>query len=517
MIEWPLRAWRACLAWCAVVVGAFLAHAALYPGILYDDPYISYRYARNWADGVGIVFNPDEKVEGYSNFLHVAILAGADRVLRVDQPDMGLVLSFGAPILLLILLTCRAVREGHAPIAAMLLALTTPWAFWAGRGLETPVYASLVTVTLVLAARPPSSGAGWYWAASLWTFATLTALYRIEGPMWCLVVGIAGLLGQFAARRRSEALPTWARAWWTAAAVSFALQLAYHGWRVAYFGRLFPNTYQAKATGPLLERLASGGEYLASGRAADALLPFAALLLAVILGGRARATARLFVCAIVAQLGFVLIVGGDWMIMARFLMPVLPIVALLAEDCWSDVAARRRDSPAASMVLVALILATLSGTAYRNGPIIQAMRDGSLTPPMISLAEWMHDRLPHDHWVAGEEMGIIPWFSGLRFVDLHGLITREVADRPGGLHHKFDADWLIARRPEYIILLTVPQVEFDPATLRATHDASGAILAHQTLWREYGLLRRQARGTTSFERVDMLLLARRDLGIPLIG
>src|SRR5947208_12083 len=43
---------------------------------LCDDAFISFRYARNFARGHGLVFNAGfERIEGYSNFLWVLILA----------------------------------------------------------------------------------------------------------------------------------------------------------------------------------------------------------------------------------------------------------------------------------------------------------------------------------------------------------------------------------------------------------------------------------------------------------
>ena len=36
-----------------------------------DDAYISFRYAQNLLDGHGLVFNPGDPVEGYSNLLWV--------------------------------------------------------------------------------------------------------------------------------------------------------------------------------------------------------------------------------------------------------------------------------------------------------------------------------------------------------------------------------------------------------------------------------------------------------------
>ena len=42
---------------------------------LTDDAFISFRYVRNLLEGHGLVFNPGEYVEGYTNFLWVVVLA----------------------------------------------------------------------------------------------------------------------------------------------------------------------------------------------------------------------------------------------------------------------------------------------------------------------------------------------------------------------------------------------------------------------------------------------------------
>src|SRR5262245_20471697 len=60
------------LALCAAALGLHVWRYAF----LCDDAFISFRYARNLAQGYGLVFNPGfERVEGYSNFLWVIILA----------------------------------------------------------------------------------------------------------------------------------------------------------------------------------------------------------------------------------------------------------------------------------------------------------------------------------------------------------------------------------------------------------------------------------------------------------
>ena len=45
-----------------------------------DDAYISYRYARNFARGLGLVYNSGERIEGYTNFLWTVLLGGGIRV-----------------------------------------------------------------------------------------------------------------------------------------------------------------------------------------------------------------------------------------------------------------------------------------------------------------------------------------------------------------------------------------------------------------------------------------------------
>ena len=53
---------------------------------LQDDAYISFRYARNAALGHGLVYNPGEPVEGYTNFLWTALFIPVE-LLGLDPGD----------------------------------------------------------------------------------------------------------------------------------------------------------------------------------------------------------------------------------------------------------------------------------------------------------------------------------------------------------------------------------------------------------------------------------------------
>ncbi|MBX9687826.1 MAG: hypothetical protein K2X27_14060 [Candidatus Obscuribacterales bacterium] len=50
-----------------------------------DDSYIGYRYSYNWANSLGLYFNPGEKLMGMTSHLHLFILSVFSRLLRIED------------------------------------------------------------------------------------------------------------------------------------------------------------------------------------------------------------------------------------------------------------------------------------------------------------------------------------------------------------------------------------------------------------------------------------------------
>lgn len=106
-----------------------------------DDAYVSFRYSENLIRGSGLVYNPGERVEGFSNFLHV--LLGTALLLIVDRDHLYLAASLVNLMLLAVCLmlfhrlAARRLPPARAPAATLLFALTPSLWAWSASGMET--------------------------------------------------------------------------------------------------------------------------------------------------------------------------------------------------------------------------------------------------------------------------------------------------------------------------------------------------------------------------------------------
>ncbi len=306
-----------------------------------DDAFISFRMARNLAEGHGLRFNPDgPAVEAASNFLLTVALAGAHRVgLSILQSSLGIAV---ASAVLTLLLLAWAVRRSCGPWGAWApAALATMTIFQRNmvNGLETSMFGLLLLAAVVLYVRSQSSGRGALRGRrALFLSSTLFALVsmtRPEGPMYMVALGLLRLLDLARRRRRGDPSGLKGEAIW--AGGFFLLYLPYFAWRLVYFGKLLPNTYYAKEVffSSALHKLQIGAIYL------EVMSLLEPLLLVSILAGTwlllvaPSKRVRTLLAVVAAQTLFLVLSGGDWSHMfgyGRFLCPALPMVLwLLAE------------------------------------------------------------------------------------------------------------------------------------------------------------------------------------------
>ncbi len=490
--------------WCgrlgpafALAITAFLLMRLW--GYAMDDAWITYRYGRNLAEGHGVVFNPGERVEGYSNFLIVAGSAVLHR-LRMDPFDwvrLGGAMCLLAGVGLTGLMERRIVHEqrqlaeapsyiqflfpgGRAAGAAwawagtFYLALCYQAAAWAVSGLETAYYLLAVVATMYCAARAWASPIDetrdaarerYLWGLSAGSGALLAALIRVDG--FVLAGALLVFVGWEVARNRRPA--DW-KPVLAGVLLFFVGYGIYTGWRVAYFGSLFPNTAQAKVTGPLSSRIRDGASYLwewfrAGGSVGLAVAVWGGwLTLRDFRGARpgvrrtsteAPTILRLAMAVAIAHLLLIVYAGGDWMPASRFVVPILGLIGLLAGAGlrrW-----RQRGFLGWTTAAVAALWILISlWHGYRSDHTlrwcVEAARTQTLVQPLERIGEWIGAVAPEDEWLAATEAGIVPYCSRLRFIDMLGLVDPHIASLPGGLHEKFDAGYVLGRQPRYILL-----------------------------------------------------------------
>jgi hypothetical protein len=427
-----------------------------------DDSYISFRYARNFARGLGLVYNEGERVEGYTNFLWTVLLGigikvGADPV--VLSKLLGALCAFGA-MLLLYRISARLRPYAAAPCVATWLFATSSsnmgYAVW---GLETTLFVFLVLLGTHLFFREEEAFGGEQtegeptsrlqsipWSGVAFGLAGLT---RPEAPMYLGIVMLFLGSPRFFARRNLMR-----------GAIFVAIVGAHLLFRHAYYGAWVPNTLGAK-TGNLEGQLRGGQDYVHRWVThTGPLWMFMVAGLVYALWKRQRALLALSALS-VCIVAYVILVGGDWMQDFRFLVPFEPFAFLLV-----DVAARagwdRLAKHARATVLVPISVAgAIAFGAWRARELgnmhrfVLATEDHFWKMAAGGSAKLFLENPPG--LIAIGDIGYIGYATDYPVLDLLGLVDAKVAKMPGGYTQKIGKEWIdyfFERQPRYTIIIS---------------------------------------------------------------
>jgi hypothetical protein len=352
--------------------------AALRDAWTCDDAFIVFRYARNLVDGLGLVFNAGERVEGYTDLLWV-LWTSAAFVLRIDPETWTHVwgiAAYGGAIFLLGLDHLSLVRRLSAPawawipIAALAAASHGDWGIWATSGLETSALTFLFVAGYVaLAAGVPDSRR----ALLTGVIFGLATLLRPDGALLAVV---GGLFVVVRARRARPALAY--------ASGFLALCVPAQVFRLVYYGAFVPNTYWAKSAyvawwGQGLFYLRLYGERYGVFILGPVLVVFAILTLRRDEPVRRAAfashwTPRVALAAAFAGVYtiYVVRVGGDFMY-ARLLIPATPFFLVLFELGWTALPRRTPLLGALAIAALPIALPHLFSSPVKGGSIVQGV------------------------------------------------------------------------------------------------------------------------------------------------
>jgi hypothetical protein len=213
-----------------------------------------------------------------------------------------------------------------------------------------------------------------------------------------------------------------------------------------------------------------------------------------------------FAVLVVAQMLIVIYEGGDHFAMYRFMVPVLPFLTALALSTCIRISGRIGRRDLSTVALAVLCIAVIGIPGLRAGR--QLRRDKEpirsqfewhrfevrLAHEWSLVGNWMSRHLPPGSSVVALPVGAIGFYSGLTVIDPVGIIDPVIAHQERELgrgytgHEKFDSDYLLTKKPDYILLLDV--ATSDPVPLEALGremwgEANQALLRHPQLAKDY--------------------------------
>ena len=465
---WLAQRGRLPLAIAAALTGAtalVLFHGLGYLNMVVDDAYINFRYSRHLADGLGPNWNSEGRVEGYTNFLWMALLAGFAKI-GLDIVVWSRVLG-GLALAATMFATYRIWQlwrdddegsgvESPLVLAAALLGLglTGGVAHFAFSGLETPLFMALITTSAYLYFIEHRRGGRLPWSAVALAAA---AMARPDGLIAVAVTGVfkLRLLFQPPERQKQAVIDI---AFW--AGVFLLLYGSYFIWRFAYYDYLLPNTFYAKVE-PSTAVFNRGLEYLRGIGARYQLLP-------MLIGGTvlllSRPRLRHDAAYVIAVCGFMLAAivpeGGDFMGHGRFLVPTLPLLYLSGLAGFATLLKRAAPQPAQARLVASLFLGLAALALLQNSydPLLGQERSSYRERRL--LGAWLNEHTPPDYTIAAYAVGALGYYAHDRSIlDMLGINDTVIAHTetprigegvPG--HERYNLDYVFEEvRPEIII------------------------------------------------------------------
>lgn len=328
------------------IAGLIGLSVSLFPSAGRDDAYITYWAAHTLREFGEIANINGAHIEQSTSLLHVLVLGVLSFVTRLSVPAIGPPMSvvFGVVTIIYTFEFARLyVGRWYALSAALIVATAAPFVYWTTGGLEGTMTA-LTAIALLyhLACYLERPGEGkppvMVWVAM--------AAFLLARPEAIFVIGSV-LIGSFVilrlrantvAEERLESYALAIRKLLWAALASAVLMTAIFAFKMAYFGGWLPQPVAAKLGGDaLISSFGEGTEYLLNALVPPplSLLPFFSIAGVAYLARRFVRDEPNFIGGLlmtlyaVAYIAFIFLVGGDWMEGSRFIVPVIPALAVL--------------------------------------------------------------------------------------------------------------------------------------------------------------------------------------------
>lgn len=434
------------------ILAIFVIHAVSL-NFTQDDAFISYRYVKNLVNGHGLVFNPGERVEGYTNFLWIILLSifanfGLDiiivsKILGVASGCITLFLLYKISFLFLQNKTGTQHSGFFALLPCLLLASNSAFAYWSISGLETAFFVMAVLSSVYL-----------YFINERLAIisSALSSLIRPEGV---LVFSIL-LAHKFFFKRQNlkECLLY---------TLGFTLLLLpFLFFKLSYYGDLLPSPFYAK-TGLSWEYLKTGLAYFWLFLRHYGLWGVL-YLIPILLYKDLQVKGKLFLLMIYTYTLYIIIIGGDVLRVHRFFLPILPLLYLLFVYALVIFSLRQKRRVVKWFTLIFPAIAFSSLTFFLPRPLIMDARQAeiALCFKMSAYAQRLTQCFGAHFTLSISTIGAISYLTEATVIDMLGLTDPYIAKHPEKIpgvisiwkEKNFNTQYLLSRNPDVIMFST---------------------------------------------------------------
>jgi len=411
-----------------LVIAGFLLFQSLIPAIEIDDAYISFRYACNFAQGNGLVFNVGERVEGYSNFLWVILLSIGSRTgleLPLFAKWTGVFFTLLSILFCLFILRRGSNRSSvhfwRESFTLSILILSFPSIlYWTSGALETPLFMfSLVFAAwCVTSNNQPASSALIKGVGMI-----LPALVRFDGIIFSVIL----VFFVFAQYKKGASLRT------IILPILFCIIVVgtYHIWRIEYYGSFLPNTVISKGSTGFWRLLRGGVSYMVDFITVNNIPVFfiPVLFVWIFRLGFSRME-QLLISFVLFYGGFIVTVRGDCMIGHRYatplLLPIILLAILSARRFPSELIGQRQSKFSVAFLVIPLILATVHFMGYYTRDFHKRYK-WYWGQDYRAIAHYLNAKKLENASLAISEIGIPSYFFRGDIIDVWGIADKTVA------------------------------------------------------------------------------------------
>jgi hypothetical protein len=418
-----------------------------YTDFVYEDAFITFRYAQQIAEGNGFVYNPGERVYGTTTPLLTLLLAGWLLIPGTEVVAgarlIGLASSIGTLILLLLTLRRGGTTQLQQILVIAFIGFSSKFLVKDTGGMETPLVIFLVSASWYAYVNRKLSWTGVLCGLLLWA--------RVDLILWPVVLCIAEVY--------SNGKSGFKIAWPT--------MLVYLPWVIfasLYFGSPIPHTITAKWVAytqpnqdPYLSHLFVLVKWLNPLHLPDQLelvgilVAFSVAGIAIWQASRIYKQKQLAILPLFVFLDTIKIVLSRATIFSRYFAPTFWVVLILLGLGLGAIVKRLRPGRSLSLFLglvflfIFLVFGFRAAGGIRDAQIYR--HEGALKPAGL----WLRQNSDPAARVQLEPLGYVGYYSERVMIDEVGLVTPQMVNlkRQG----VFDLDQYIGFfQPDYVLI-----------------------------------------------------------------